>query len=108
MRQLQYRIVDVFTDRMFGGNPLAVFLDGRGVSLVRYGVVSAQPKASIVSEQGIEMGRPSFIHIEITQEANEITEVKVGGQTVFVGGGEIRIGCLIRVRPSPLASSFPS
>jgi trans-2,3-dihydro-3-hydroxyanthranilate isomerase len=32
MRKLQYRIVDVFTDRMFGGNPLAVFLDGRGLS----------------------------------------------------------------------------
>jgi trans-2,3-dihydro-3-hydroxyanthranilate isomerase len=62
-----------------------------GSYLVRYGVVSAEPTASIVSEQGIEMGRPSFIHIEITQEANEITEVKVGGQTVFVGGGEIEL-----------------
>jgi trans-2,3-dihydro-3-hydroxyanthranilate isomerase len=67
-----------------------------GSYLVRYGVVSAQPKASIVSEQGIEMGRPSFIHIEITQEANEITEVKVGGQTVFVGGGEIELGVMER------------
>jgi trans-2,3-dihydro-3-hydroxyanthranilate isomerase len=63
-----------------------------GSYLVRHGVVTAQPKASIVSEQGIEMGRPSFIHIEITQEANEITDVKVGGQTVFVGGGEIELG----------------
>lgn len=67
-----------------------------GSYLVRYGVVSAQPKASIVSEQGIEMGRPSFIHIEITQEANEITEVKVGGETVFVGGGEIELGVMER------------
>jgi trans-2,3-dihydro-3-hydroxyanthranilate isomerase len=62
-----------------------------GSYLVRYGLVPAKPKASIVSEQGIEMGRPSFIHIEITQEANEITDVKVGGQTVFVGGGEIEL-----------------
>jgi trans-2,3-dihydro-3-hydroxyanthranilate isomerase len=62
-----------------------------GSYLVRHGVVTARPKASIVSEQGIEMGRPSFIHIEITQESNEITEVKVGGQTVFVGGGEIEL-----------------
>src|SRR4051794_23949020 len=31
-RHLQYRIVDVFTDRIFGGNPLAVFLDGRSLS----------------------------------------------------------------------------
>jgi trans-2,3-dihydro-3-hydroxyanthranilate isomerase len=63
-----------------------------GSYLVRHGVVSARPQASIVSEQGIEMGRPSFIHIEIAQDANEITEVKVGGQTVFVGGGEIELG----------------
>jgi trans-2,3-dihydro-3-hydroxyanthranilate isomerase len=63
-----------------------------GSYLVRHGVVSARPQASIVSEQGIEMGRPSFIHIEIAQAANEITEVKVGGQTVFVGGGEIELG----------------
>lgn len=63
-----------------------------GSYLVRHGLLATQPKASIVSEQGIEMGRPSFIHIEIAQEANEITEVKVGGQTVFVGGGEIELG----------------
>jgi trans-2,3-dihydro-3-hydroxyanthranilate isomerase len=63
-----------------------------GCYLVRHGVVPAKPKASIISEQGIEMGRPSFIHIEITQEADEITEVKAGGQTVFVGGGEIELG----------------
>jgi trans-2,3-dihydro-3-hydroxyanthranilate isomerase len=63
-----------------------------GSYLVRSGVVRAEPKVSMVSEQGIEMGRPSFIHIEITQEVNEITEVKVGGQTVFVGSGEIELG----------------
>jgi trans-2,3-dihydro-3-hydroxyanthranilate isomerase len=63
-----------------------------GCYLVRHGLVLAKPETSIVSEQGIEMGRPSFIHIEIAQEANEITEVKVGGQTVFVGGGEIELG----------------
>jgi trans-2,3-dihydro-3-hydroxyanthranilate isomerase len=65
-----------------------------GSYLVRYGVVAAAPKASIVSEQGIEMGRPSFVHIEITQETKEITEVKVGGQTVFVGTGEIVLGVM--------------
>jgi trans-2,3-dihydro-3-hydroxyanthranilate isomerase len=62
-----------------------------GCYLVRHGLVPAKPTATIVSEQGMEMGRPSFIHIEITQEADEITSVKVGGQTVFVGGGEIEL-----------------
>ena len=31
MRKLHYHRVDVFTDRAFGGNPLAVFTNGRGV-----------------------------------------------------------------------------
>lgn len=32
MRKLHYHLVDVFTDRRFGGNPLAVFTNGRGLS----------------------------------------------------------------------------
>src|ERR1044071_3639133 len=32
MRRLHYHRVDVFTDRAFGGNPLAVFTNGRGLS----------------------------------------------------------------------------
>src|SRR5687767_257868 len=32
MRKLHYHRVDVFTDRAFGGNPLAVFPNGRGLS----------------------------------------------------------------------------
>ncbi|MBA2731741.1 MAG: PhzF family phenazine biosynthesis protein [Acidobacteria bacterium] len=33
MRKLRYHIVDVFTNRAFGGNPLAVFTNGRGISV---------------------------------------------------------------------------
>lgn len=32
MRQFDYVTLDVFTDRRFGGNPLAVILDGQGLS----------------------------------------------------------------------------
>ncbi|MBE7468750.1 MAG: hypothetical protein DPW09_12005 [Anaerolineae bacterium] len=32
MKKLPYHLVDVFTDRPFGGNQLAVFSDGRGLS----------------------------------------------------------------------------
>ncbi len=32
MRKIRYHIVDVFTDRAFGGNPLAVCTNGRGIS----------------------------------------------------------------------------
>lgn len=31
MRKLRYVLVDVFTDKLFGGNQLAVFLNGRGI-----------------------------------------------------------------------------
>ena len=31
-RSYRYLHLDVFTDRVFGGNQLAVFLDGRGLS----------------------------------------------------------------------------
>lgn len=31
MPEYRYQLVDVFTDRPFGGNPLAVFPDGRGI-----------------------------------------------------------------------------
>lgn len=32
MRRLRYLLLDVFTHETFGGNPLAVFLNGRGIS----------------------------------------------------------------------------
>src|SRR5438105_15835342 len=32
MRSYRYLHYDVFTDRLFGGNQLAVFLDGRGLT----------------------------------------------------------------------------
>ncbi len=32
MREVEFVQIDVFTDRPFAGNQLAVFLDGRGVS----------------------------------------------------------------------------
>ncbi len=32
MRSYRYLQYDVFTDHLFGGNQLAVFLDGRGLS----------------------------------------------------------------------------
>jgi trans-2,3-dihydro-3-hydroxyanthranilate isomerase len=64
-----------------------------GCYLVRYGVVPIAKggKAKIVSEQGIEMGRPSFINIEIEQSGEEITAVRVGGECVYVGEGYLHI-----------------
>jgi trans-2,3-dihydro-3-hydroxyanthranilate isomerase len=61
-----------------------------GCYLVKYGLVKDNP-ARMVSEQGFEMGRPSYIHIEIGQANGEINMVKVGGQCVPVGQGFIEL-----------------
>ena len=45
----------------------------------------------MVSLQGVAMKRPSRMHISIDSEAGRITRVRVGGQSVLVGRGEIEI-----------------
>jgi trans-2,3-dihydro-3-hydroxyanthranilate isomerase len=62
-----------------------------GCYLVRYGLVKGDPAAELVSEQGIEMGRPSYVRIRIERRGDEITSVKVGGQCHFMGEGFIEI-----------------
>jgi len=48
--------------------------------------------ARIVVEQGIEIGRPSTIHVEIAVgNGGEITAVRVGGEAVTVITGEVRV-----------------
>jgi trans-2,3-dihydro-3-hydroxyanthranilate isomerase len=62
-----------------------------GCYLVRYGLVPGDPAAEIVSEQGIEMGRPSYIRIRIERQGDDLTAVRVGGQCHFMGEGFIEI-----------------
>ncbi len=59
-----------------------------GSYLVRYGIASS---GHIISEQGFEMGRPSYIHIEIRQSGDEINFVGVGGESVYMGEGFLEI-----------------
>ena len=64
-----------------------------GCYLVRYRVVGdAGATAEFTSEQGIEMGRPSFIKIRIEQSGGEISGVHVGGACRFVGEGFLEVG----------------
>jgi trans-2,3-dihydro-3-hydroxyanthranilate isomerase len=62
-----------------------------GYYMVRHGFVEARGTAKIISEQGFEMKRPSLLHIEVdvTEDAKEVTEVRVGGGVVITGRGEI-------------------
>jgi trans-2,3-dihydro-3-hydroxyanthranilate isomerase len=62
-----------------------------GCYLVRHRLVLGDATLRIISLQGVAMGRPSRIHISIASRAGEIVEVKVGGQAVLVGRGEMLV-----------------
>ena len=62
-----------------------------GCYLLQHGVVSGAAAASMVSWQGVAMGRPSRIHIAITHEGNTISRVQVGGQAVIVAKGQLMV-----------------
>jgi trans-2,3-dihydro-3-hydroxyanthranilate isomerase len=57
--------------------------------LVRYGLASSgQP---ILIEQGVEMLRPSRIHVQATRRGDTVSEVFVGGRTILVAKGRLFI-----------------
>ena len=79
--------------RMMGANedPATGSASGPlGCYLVKHGLVAADKAGSIVSAQGVKMGRPSRIHIKIDLAAGEISRVRVGGTSVLVGEGRLR------------------
>jgi len=64
-----------------------------GSYLVRHGQVKARADGSfaILEEQGFEMGRPSLLHIVIESRGADIRAVRVGGQCVWIGSGELTL-----------------
>lgn len=59
-----------------------------GCYLVRHKLVAPEKASSMLSLQGVKMGRPSFVHISIGADASgEITSVRVGGEAVVAGEG---------------------
>lgn len=59
-----------------------------GSYLVKYGILDG---TRILSEQGIEMGRPSAIEVRVETLNGEITDLLVGGDCVEVGTGRLRV-----------------
>ena len=49
------------------------------------------PRISFICEQGIEIGRPSFIHVTMYRQGHQITSLRIGGQCVSVGTGQIQV-----------------
>ncbi|WP_033544097.1 PhzF family phenazine biosynthesis protein [Planococcus sp. CAU13] len=62
-----------------------------GAYLVEHGVLSADADGvcTFRSEQGYEMGRPSTVEITVTINAGHIDGVKIGGNSVIVGRGQL-------------------
>jgi trans-2,3-dihydro-3-hydroxyanthranilate isomerase len=62
-----------------------------GCYLMRYNVLTDGNTLEFVSEQGIEMGRPSFINVIVRRNQEGITNVVIGGHAVHVGQGFIQL-----------------
>ncbi|MEX2273257.1 MAG: hypothetical protein WD690_17430, partial [Vicinamibacterales bacterium] len=64
-----------------------------GCYALRPGLVDRARATELLSLQGARMKRPSRVHISIaTRSDGMIQDVRVGGQAVIVGEGEIRDG----------------
>jgi trans-2,3-dihydro-3-hydroxyanthranilate isomerase len=62
-----------------------------GCYLVHHGIVAGEAAQRIVSLQGVAMGRSSRIHVAIDGDRKNITRVRVGGEAVLVGRGELLV-----------------
>jgi trans-2,3-dihydro-3-hydroxyanthranilate isomerase len=62
-----------------------------GCYLVHHGVVDGEAAHRMVSLQGVAMGRRSRIHISIDGGRRQISRVRVGGEAVLVGRGELLV-----------------
>jgi trans-2,3-dihydro-3-hydroxyanthranilate isomerase len=62
-----------------------------GCYLVEHGLVSGDAAQRIVSLQGVAMGRASRIHVAVDGRPGAIERVRVGGEAVLVGRGELRL-----------------
>src|SRR6185503_907819 len=62
-----------------------------GCYLLQYKIVTPGAANNILSLQGVQMKRPSRIHISIESQNGAITRVRVGGRSVLVGHGELNV-----------------
>ena len=60
-----------------------------GSYLVKHGLVHRNEMNDMVNLQGVAMGRPSRLHMRITEKDGAITRVQVGGKSIRVGEGVI-------------------
>jgi trans-2,3-dihydro-3-hydroxyanthranilate isomerase len=56
---------------------------------VKHGVLASEQPGTI--EQGLEMKRPSFLHIRATKTGDLVSNVRVGGNVVHVIDGTVTL-----------------
>ena len=62
-----------------------------GAYLVRNRAVPSARLTRITAEQGLEMGRPSRLYVEVETEGDRILAVRVGGSAVILGEGRLDV-----------------
>ncbi len=62
-----------------------------GAYLAKHRVIEKEILGQIKIEQGYEMGRPATIHVQVEQAGDEIKSIRVGGQSVTVIEGRLKI-----------------
>ncbi len=62
-----------------------------GSYLVKHGLIEGTEQTHIVIAQGVEMGRPSQVHVVLNAKGGEIKSLRVGGQCVWAGRGELHV-----------------
>jgi trans-2,3-dihydro-3-hydroxyanthranilate isomerase len=60
-----------------------------GAYLAKHAVLPQQALVTFAIEQGLEMQRPSLIRVEVRRNGAEIIALRIGGESVIVGEGEI-------------------
>ena len=60
-----------------------------GAYAAMYGLISLAPKASFLIRQGVEMGRPSEIRVEVARKDSGAFAIRIGGRCAIVGEGSM-------------------
>jgi predicted PhzF superfamily epimerase YddE/YHI9 len=50
-------------------------------------LIKPEPSATFLIQQGVEMGRPSDIHVEVARKDSGGFAIRIGGRCAIVGEG---------------------
>jgi trans-2,3-dihydro-3-hydroxyanthranilate isomerase len=60
-----------------------------GAYAATYGLIKPAPKTEFLIQQGVEMGRPSEIRVEVTRKESGAFAIRIGGRCAIVGEGSM-------------------